>query len=185
MKEIPHEISSVADTADLLYSQAAVNKALDRIASEIEERLSDANPLLLCVMNGGVITTAALMERLDFPLRLDHVHASRYRGDTSGHEIEWRTYPETDLKDQTVLIIDDILDEGVTLAAILDHCRKQGAREVFVAVLVNKQHNRKAPGIRADFCGLEVEDRYVFGYGMDYRGYLRNAMGIYAVKESS
>lgn len=91
--------------------------------------------------------------------------------------------PMIEFRDRPVLIIDDILDEGHTLAAIIDYCREQGAASVQCAVLVDKQHERKArPDLKADYVGLEVEDRYIFGYGMDYQGYWRNAPGIYAVK---
>lgn len=82
-----------------------------------------------------------------------------------------------------MLIIDDILDEGHTLAAIVEYCRDAGAENVYTAVLLDKQHDRKAyPGMRADFTGLDVEDRYIFGYGLDYKGYWRNAAGIFALK---
>jgi hypoxanthine phosphoribosyltransferase len=87
------------------------------------------------------------------------------------------------LRDRTVLVVDDILDEGLTLAAIVDFCRQQGARAVYSAVLVEKVHDRKSAAVEADFIGIKVEDRYVFGYGMDYHGYLRNVRGIYAVSE--
>ena len=107
----------------------------------------------------------------------------RYRQETTGGILEWKLQPESDMKDRTVLIVDDILDEGTTLCAIADYCLAHGAREVLTAVLVDKIHERKArPGLKADFTGLYVEDRFLFGYGMDYKGYWRNAPGIYAVK---
>jgi hypoxanthine phosphoribosyltransferase len=172
----------VRDEADCLYSQAEVCVALDRMADQITARLRTANPLVLCVVNGGVIVCGALLERLDFPLRQDYLHATRYRSGTSGHSVEWLRQPKAALAGETVLVVDDILDEGWTLSAILEHCRAQGAREVLAAVLVNKQHDRKAPGARADFIGLQAPDRYLFGYGMDYHEYWRNAPGIFAVK---
>ena len=170
------------DEADCLFTQAQVRAALDRMAAEITLRLRDANPLVLCVVNGGVITCGALLERLDFPLRQDYLHATRYRSGTSGHAVEWLRHPKTPLSGECVLVVDDILDEGWTLAAILEHCRALGAREVLAAVLVDKRHDRKAPGARADFIGLQAPDRYLFGYGMDYHEYWRNAPGIFAVK---
>jgi len=132
-------------------------------------------------MNGGLITTAELMLRMDFPLEQDYMHASRYRGDTSGGAIHWVVEPKHALKDRVVIIVDDILDEGYTLAAIVEHCKSQQATCVETVVLVEKLHERKQ-GIQATYVGLQVEDRYVFGYGMDYKGYLRNAPGIFAVK---
>ncbi|NOY62276.1 MAG: hypoxanthine-guanine phosphoribosyltransferase [Gammaproteobacteria bacterium] len=175
------EIAQVRAQADCLYSEQAVEQALDRMAIEIASKLADSNPLVLCVMVGGLLPTAGLLSRLDFPLHIDYIHATRYRGETSGGELEWRARPSYDLSDRTVLIVDDILDEGLTLQALVKDCLGAGAKEVLSAVLVEKMHNRKC-GVEADFMGLQVEDRYVFGYGMDYKGYLRNAPGIFAVK---
>lgn len=179
---IPLEhIRQVRREADCLCSKADVDAAFDRMANAITARYRDSNPLLICIMTGGVIATSELMLRLDFPLELDYLHASRYRGATTGGDIQWLVEPRHALKDRVLLIIDDILDEGHTLAAIVEHCRAAGARSVETAVLVEKLHTRKH-GIQADYVGLQVEDRYVFGYGMDYKGYLRNAPGIFAVK---
>jgi hypoxanthine phosphoribosyltransferase len=166
--------------ADELYSQREVEQAMDRIAVEITGRLSGEDPIVLSVLNGALIPTGHLLTRLNFPLRQDYVHATRYRGNTDGAELEWIGQPRTSLRDQTVLVIDDILDEGITLAAIVEACREAGAKAVYTAVLVEKLHDRGV-GFKADFVGLNVEDRYVFGYGMDYKGYLRNVPAIMAV----
>ncbi len=169
-------------TADLLHSEQMVEAALDRMAAQITAQLADSNPLLLCVLTGGIIPTGKLTTRLDFPLQLDYLHATRYRGATRGGELNWIAHPSISLRDRVVLVVDDILDEGTTLAAIIEHCRDEGATQVYSAVLVDKLHDRKFHDIKADFTGLEVPDRYVFGYGMDYKDYLRNAPGIYAVQ---
>ncbi len=176
------EARQVLKTADLLYDTIAVEAMLDDLADDISSKLENSSPLLLCVMTGGLLPAAGLFSRLKFPVQLDYLHATRYQGDTRGAELKWICEPSLPLKGRTVLVVDDILDEGLTLAAILDYCRQQGAKEVYSAVLVKKIHDRCAPGLEADFVGLKVEDRYVFGYGMDYHGYLRNVKGIYAVK---
>jgi hypoxanthine phosphoribosyltransferase len=178
LKEIKH----VQTTADLLYSEKEVEAALDNMAEQINILLADRNPLLLCVMNGGIVVAGKLITRLNIPLTIDAINASRYQNQTSGGTIEWVLKPGVPLKDRTVLIIDDILDEGITLAAIHQYCLDQGAASVYSAVLVDKILDHEKP-ITADFIGLEVENRYLFGYGMDYKGYLRNAAGIYACKE--
>jgi len=176
-------IKRVYIEADLLFSQAEVEAAIERMARAITERLMDADPVVFTVMNGGLVIAGQLLTRLNFPLEASYLHATRYRNTTSGHELEWKVPPMVDFKGRPVLIIDDILDEGHTLAAIIDHCRQGGATDVHCAVLVNKLHARKArPDLEVEFVGLEVEDRYVFGYGMDYQGYWRNAPGIFAVK---
>lgn len=169
--------------ADLLVTEAEISRAIERLAGEITNELQGANPILLCVMNGGLIFTGQLLTRLLFPLEVDYVHATRYGHETSGARLQWTVRPQLDLKGRTVLLLDDILDEGVTLAAIAEYCRRQGAQTVMMAVLVEKLHLRKVtPGMRADFSGIEVGDRFLFGYGLDYKGYWRNAPGIYAVK---
>ena len=176
-------VKRVLDSADQLVSQAGVEAALDSMAADIERVIGDRDPLLLCVMPGGLIVSSELFTRLRFPVQLDYLHASRYQGTQGGKHLKWITRPSQDLKGRTLLVVDDILDEGLTLAAILDYCRQQGAAAVYSAVLVEKLHARRPGDLRADFVGLRVEDRYLFGYGMDYHGYLRNVKGIYAVVE--
>jgi hypoxanthine phosphoribosyltransferase len=181
MSALLEEVRKVRAEADCLYGAAEVDAALDRLAAAISARHRDNNPLILCVMNGGLITTGCLLLRLDFPLEHDYLHATRYRGGTRGGELDWKAEPGISLRDRHVIVVDDILDEGYTLAAIVDHCRAQGAASVESVVLVEKLHERKH-GIQADYVGLQTEDRYLFGYGMDYKGYWRNAAGIFAVK---
>jgi len=175
------DVRQVLKEADCLYTQAEVEQQLDRMAQEITARHENTNPIFLCVMTGAMVPAGHLLTRLNFPLELDYIHATRYAGETSGGELSWETEPLISFQDRDIIIFDDILDEGITLAAIVDYCQQQGARNVFTAVLIEKSHNRKQ-GIRADYVGLEIVDRYVFGYGMDYHGYLRNVPGIYAVK---
>lgn len=165
--------------ADCLYSAEAVEAALDRMAHAITARLAREDPLLVCIMTGGVVPFGKLLPLLQFPLEIDYVHATRYAGRLQGEELQWRAGPTQSARDRVVLLIDDILDEGATLAGIEARYRAEGAREVYKAVLVVKQRARICE-VSVDFVGLEVPDRYVFGYGMDYKGYLRNALGIYA-----
>ena len=175
--------NTVLSEADLLVPEADVEAAIKRMAEEITSQLKETRPVLLCVMNGGLIFTGQLLTRLVFPLEVDYVHATRYGHEINGANLQWTVRPQLDLAGRTVLLLDDILDEGVTLAAIADYCHRQGASKVMMAVLVEKLHLRKVtPGMRADFTGIEVGDRFLFGYGLDYKGYWRNAPGIYAVK---
>ncbi len=169
--------------ADELFSEAQVEQAISEMATKIEADLADKNPIVFSVMNGGLVLTGKLVTKLGFPLEVSYLHATRYRDKTSGADLEWRAYPAQSLKGRTILVVDDIYDEGATLGAIVDHCREEGVAEIHIAVLVNKEHDRKArPDIVPDYTGLVCEDRYVFGFGMDYKGYWRNAPGIYAVK---
>lgn len=177
-------IKQVMSEADCLYNQQQIEAAMDVMAEEINAALRDSNPIVYSVMNGGLIIAGQLLTRLDFPMEVSYLHATRYRNKLSGGELFWKARAEHSLVGRTVLIVDDILDEGHTLAAIVEYCRDAGAAQVMTAVLLDKRHDRKAyAGMRADFTGLDVEDRYLFGYGLDYKGYWRNAAGIYAVKD--
>jgi hypoxanthine phosphoribosyltransferase len=168
--------------AERVFDQAQVEAALDHMADRITRELADSDPVVLCAMNGGLIVAGHLLTRLSFPLQLGYIHVTRYRGQTRGGKIHWHKKPLIPLQDRTVLVIDDILDEGHTLAEIFAYCRTEGARQVSGAVLVDKRHDHKLPNVDADFVGLTIDDRYLFGFGMDYRGYLRNLPEIYAAK---
>jgi len=179
---IPDKIKEVYEKSTCLFTNNEVEAALDRMAIKIHETLQDQNPVLVCVMVGGLIPLGKLLPRLDFPLEVDYVHATRYRGEITGGEIHWKVKPSTNLKGRTVLVVDDILDGGVTLEAIISEIKALGASKVYSAVLVDKYRKRVANGLKkADFVGLQVEDHYIFGYGMDYHEYLRNAPGIFVV----
>ena len=180
------EIRRVMTEADCLASPEQVSAALDRMAAAITSELAGQNPLLYCVMNGGLVVAGRLLAHLNFPLELAYLHATRYGHELQGGKLlDWRARPSQDPRGRTVLVVDDILDEGYTLQAICQHLAEQGATRVLSAVLVHKDHQRKArPGMRADFTGLDIADRFLFGCGMDYKGYWRNAAGIHALKDS-
>lgn len=178
----PEEARQVFESADRLYSLEQINEALDTLAQQITERVGQLNPLVLCVLNGGIIPTGHLVTRLNFPLQMDYLHATRYRGKTTGGQLLWLARPQESMKDRVVVLVDDILDEGHTLKAMVEECMSVGAKQVVTVAILEKMHG-KEKAIAADFVGLPVEDRYVFGFGMDYKEYYRNAPGIYAVKE--
>lgn len=179
---IPGLIKEVYARSSCLFTTGEVEIALDRMAMEIREKLQDKNPVVICVMVGGLVPLGHLLLRLDFPLELDYVHATRYNGDITGGDLQWKVKPSVSLKDRNVLIVDDILDGGVTLAAIMRELVLNEPESIHTAVLVDKHHKRVENGLqKADFVGLEVDDHYIFGYGMDYKEYLRNAPGIFVV----
>ncbi len=178
----PNKINDVFESADCLFNMDDINSALDRMGKEISDELQDKNPLILCVMIGALIPTGHLLTRFHFPLEVDYIHATRYRSSTRGADLHWLVEPRQKLEDRTVLIVDDIMDGGLTLSAIIDYCKAANAKKVYSAVMVNKRRQRE-PGvtIEPDFTGLDTEDRYLFGFGLDYEEYLRNVPGIYAV----
>lgn len=169
--------------ADCLHDTAAVQGAFDALAAAITHDYAASNPLVLCVMNGGLYPTAEITRRLDFAFEQDYLHASRYRGATLGGGLVWKRQPDARaITGREVLVIDDILDEGHTLLAIRRALTEFRPAGLSVAVLCEKQHGRRAAGAHAEYIGLKVEDRYVFGCGMDYKEYWRQLPAIYAVK---
>jgi len=176
------EMIRVQAEADLIYSSEEIEAAIERMAGEITLALTEKNPVILCLMIGGVVFTGKLLPLLNFPLQLDYIHATRYQGEINGGTLHWIRKPTIELQDRHVLIVDDILDEGTTLKAIVEECERQQVKTIQTAVLADKQLNRERTFEKADFTGVTVPNRYVFGYGMDYKEYLRNAPGIYAVK---
>lgn len=168
--------------ADLICDPRQIADAIGRLAGEITMRLADDFPLVLAVMGGATIFAGHLLPQLTFPLNYDYLHASRYGDATSGGDLRWLVEPRTEVRGRVVLLVDDILDEGVTLAAIRARLLREGATRCLTAVLADKQIGRSKP-IRADFVGLELPNRYVFGFGMDVRGLWRNLPAIYAMKD--
>lgn len=177
------EAAAVLKDADCLHDAAAVQRAYARLAAQIEQVYAGLNPLLLCVMTGGLHATAAITERLGFAFEIDYLHATRYRSQTVGGGLTWKREPDAGrLQGRHVLVIDDILDEGHTLVAIREALTAMAPASLRVAVLAEKLHDRRAPRAHAEFIGLQLEDRYVFGCGMDYKEYWRQLPAIYAVK---
>lgn len=176
------EAQQVRAEAELLHDSVAVERAYARLAQELTRRVAGRNPLILPVMLGGLFAAAEILKRLDFPFQLDYLHATRYRDTTSGGELLWKVAPAAALQGRVVVVIDDILDEGHTFGAIISALRAQEPEELITVALVEKIHDRRAPGVSVDLVGLKTGDRYLFGCGMDYKSYLRQFPAIYAVK---
>ena len=178
----PAKSWEILKSADLIYSRQEVDAAIERVANQITERLGLRYPLVLSVMGGAVVFSGQLLPLLRFPLDFDYVHASRYGKATQGSDLVWKVMPNESVKGRVVLVLDDILDEGRTLAAIRVKLLELGAAEVYCAVLSDKETGKDKP-LRADFVGLSLPNRYVFGCGMDVHGAWRNLPEIYALKE--
>ena len=171
---------ALLEQSSIIHPNTAVVTAITKMAAEITQLLKAESPVVICVMGGGVVFSGQLLTQLNFPLELDYVHASRYQNNTVGKALVWKALPKVDLHGRTVLLLDDILDEGITLKAIQEKCFELGATKVMTAVLVEKKLDHQKP-INADFVGLEVPNEYVFGYGMDVYGWWRNLPAIYAL----
>lgn len=180
MSDFFEEIVEVRKTAELIHDEDAMQEIYDALAEQISESLSDSRPLLLPVMLGGLYLCGQLMSRLDFPLEIDYLHATRYRDKLQGDDLYWPVSPSDKISGRTVLLIDDILDQGVTLSGIIENLKMSGAVDIQSVVLCSKQCSRPLE-VDVTFKGVNVPDRYVFGCGMDYKGYWRNLPQIYAV----
>lgn len=182
------DIAWALDHSELIHSREVLEAAIAGMAAPIRDDFAGSTPVFLTVMQGGMPFAARLaMEigALGLDLQFDYLHATRYRGDTSGGALVWKHRPATSLRGRRVLLVDDIVDEGHTLDAILAWCRGEGARDIGIAALAVKRHDRCVPGIRADYAGVEVPDRYVFGYGMDFQEQGRNLPAIHALNDDA
>jgi hypoxanthine phosphoribosyltransferase len=174
--------------AELIFDASAVQAAVDKVAQRLNERFDhDAGapfPLVLGVMGGAVVFSGQLLTRLSFPLEFDYIHVTRYGSKAHGGKIEWKVEPRADVRGRTVIVLDDILDEGETLAHVKERLLNMGAAEVVLVVFADKDIGKKKP-VAADYVGLVLPNKFVVGYGMDAYGYWRNLPGIWAIKTGS
>lgn len=165
-----------------LYSADVVAEAVASVATELNETC-DGEWLLVCVLTGGIIFTADLARQLTFPVEMESLKVTRYHNTTRGDELVWHLKPRSDLAGKNVMLVDDIFDEGNTLAALYEYCLAAGAKQVKSVILLDKQHDRKMVSYRPDVVGIKCPDEYVFGYGMDMEGRYRNWPGIYVLSK--
>jgi hypoxanthine phosphoribosyltransferase len=179
----PELIREVEAHATLIFSRAEIDAGLDRMAAKMRTVLEHTDPVILTVMNGGLFVASELCLRLNFPLQMDYIHATRYHGEVTGSSIHWKREPSMSLEGRVVVIIDDILDGGITLQAVKDYCHGRGAAKTYTAVLMDKINARLPEGLaHPDFVAIEEsENHYVYGFGLDYHDYLRNIPAIYRV----
>ena len=184
---MPNDLAAALAGSELIYDRASIDASIRAIATLIDADYADVEPedrpVYLTVMHGGLLFAAQLALELRTDLEFDYLHATRYRGATTGSGLAWLHRPATPLRGRRVLIADDILDEGHPLKAIRHWCEDEGASDIRIAVLATKSHDRRVDGIDADYVALEVPDRYVYGFGMDYHEQGRNLPGLYALEE--
>ncbi len=181
-----HPLSEALPRSEIVVDRDTIHAGIQRIAAQIVNDYQDEVPIMLTVLHGGLPFAAFLsmaVGDLGLDMRYDYVHATRYRGETRGSDLVWKAKPTADVAGRRVLLTDDILDEGLTLLAVRDWLLEQGAKDVRIAALSVKNHDRAVPGLKADYVAVEVPDRYVFGFGMDYYEQGRNLPDIWALKE--
>ena len=186
MQEFHHNRArDLIKNAELLFDQDTVQSSITRMADVLNTRFNAADskefPLVLGVMGGAVVFTGSLLPQLSFPLEFDYIHVSRYGDDDKGGEVVWKVIPRSNVAGRTVIVLDDILDEGETLAHVKQRLLDMGASEVILAVFADKAIGKKKP-VQADIVGLVIPNRFVVGFGMDAYGYWRNLPGLWAIK---
>ena len=169
------------ENAALLHDRQAIDALIETQAALMNARYAAERVLVLPVMTGALIYAGHLLPKLNFALELDYVHATRYDGARSGAALNWLVRPRQSVAGRSVLLLDDILDEGLTLCAIQDWLRAEGAVEVSIGVLIHKQKALPQP-CEPDYPALTVPDCYVYGFGLDADGLWRNANGIYVAR---
>ena len=174
------DLLNLRERAECLVPRDRVQFAIDQLAVRMAVALARRDPLILCVLKGGLPFTGELLRRWDFPLELDYLHVSRYGQDTRGGALTWHARPRQPLAGRHVVLVDDVLDRGGTLAEVRDWAYGEGANTVATAVLVEKDV-KEARAITVDYVALQCPDRFLIGCGMDYQGYWRNLPAIYAV----
>lgn len=172
------------DHAEEIVDADGVQAAVRKVADALNERFADpaakAFPLVLGVMGGAVVFTGNLLPQLRFPLEFDYIHVTRYGDDDKGGQVVWKVVPRPSVAGRTVIVLDDILDEGETLAQVKQRLLDMGAAEVIIAVFADKDIKRAKP-VQADIVGLTIPDKFVVGFGMDVHGYWRNLPGLWAI----
>lgn len=177
------ELEDVLKRSECLITESRIASAYDKLAAVLNLHYGQSDPIILVVLNGGLIPAGHLLTRLAFAHRMDYIHATRYQDNTGTQDLVWKATADLDLNGEHVLLIDDIFDEGITLKCIVEALAKQNPASIKTCCLLHKNHDRKVADFSVDFIGTEVEDRYIYGCGMDYHGYLRHLPGIYALKE--
>ncbi len=179
-----HELEDVLKRSECLITEARIGAAYDKLSTILNLHYANLNPIILVVLNGGLIPAGHLLTRLSFAHRMDYIHATRYQNNQGTSDLVWKAKADLDLSNEHVLLVDDIFDEGITLKRIVEELIATfSPASLRTCCLLDKNHDRKVDNFSVDFVGTTVEDRYIFGCGMDYHGYLRNLPGIYAIKE--
>ena len=181
----PLDLQNILQHSRCIFTAEEIEAALNRLANSLQVALEHKNPIFLCAMNGALIFMGHLVTKLNFLLQMDYVHLKRYENNRPGESVEWLSSPHLSLKGRHVVIVEDILDSGLTLQAVEEYCYAQKAAQVYTLVLLDKPSGRMPGGLAsADFVGLTVkENLFLYGFGLDYDHYLRNLPAIYALNE--
>jgi hypoxanthine phosphoribosyltransferase len=162
------------DLERILFDEPTIQRRLDKIAAQISNDYRDRDLTVIAILNGSLIFMADLLRRVPLPLRLDCLSVASYRGKTqTSGDVIFNQVAMPDVVDRHILLLDDILDSGHTLAAIRGKLATANPCTIRVCVLLSKKKER-ARYIDADYVGFEIEDEFVVGYGLDFKEQYRN-----------
>jgi len=171
--------------AEQIVGPEQVQAAVRHVSDVLNQRFGDPEqasfPLVLGVMGGAVVFTGSLLPQLGFPLEFDYIHVTRYGDEDQGGQVVWKVIPRQNVAGRTIIVLDDILDEGETLAHVKQRLLDMGAAEVIIAVFADKDLGKTKP-VQADIVGLTIPNKFVVGFGMDVYGYWRNLPGLWAIR---
>jgi hypoxanthine phosphoribosyltransferase len=168
----------------LLHDEAAVARAVARMAEDVDRALDGASSVLvLGLLLGGAYAAVWLSARLRTPHRIEFLRVSRYANEERGHEVVWEGALPPLERRTTVVVVDDVFDEGLTLAAVRARLAAGGVR-VLTAVLARKNRARSEGLPEPDVFGLEVPDEWLVGCGLDFRGWGRHYPALYALRRT-
>lgn len=171
---LPHSTGVLSDLDRVLLDAPSIQSRIAAMAREVAADFEGKVITVIAIMDGGLFFVADLLRAIDLPMRLVTMSASSYHGTTkSGGTVHLPWPAALDLKDQHVLLLDDILDTGLTLGAVQDRLKLEGAATIKTGVLLKKRREH-AREVAVDYVGFEIEDEFVVGYGMDYQGRFRN-----------
>lgn len=162
------------DIERILLSEEQIQEKVKYLANQIKGAYEGKNPLILCILKGSIIFTSDLVRALDMHCDIDFMQVSSYgHGTETSGKLVVKKDISTDITGRDVIVVEDILDTGVTLSYLLSELEKRGANSVALCVLLNKPERRKAE-VKADYVGFEIENEFVVGYGLDYAEKYRN-----------
>ena len=163
-----------ADLERMLFDEPAIHRRLDEIAAQISKDYRDRELTVIAVLNGSLIFIADLLRRIPLPLKLDCLSVASYHGKAqTSQEVIFKQVGLPDVADRNILLLDDILDSGHTLAAIREKLKTANPRSIRICVLLSKKKERSRQ-VDADYVGFEIEDEFVVGYGLDFMEQYRN-----------
>lgn len=175
--------NQILNKADLLLNESQISQIMDKLAQQISSEFQQKLPLVLVVMKGGYFVASELLRRLNFPLEVDYLEATRYGKNTSGACLNWLHKSATQIQARDIILVDDVFDEGITLSEIDSYLQDAGANSVKTLVLIEKQVANRKIDFRPDYIGALLPNRFLFGCGMDLAGIWRNLPKIYAIND--